>query len=89
MLHACIIAERISTRHLIWQYGLVQCIYVCMSVTLWNAINAYDQRPLPTPHAVHATCSIIATPLSKLAGCPNELDSGQPAQTATKELYNC
>ena len=38
----CIIAERISARHLILEYGLFERIYVCMSVTLRNAIiNAY------------------------------------------------
>ena len=37
-----VIAERISARHLILEYGLFERIYVCMSVTLRNAIiNAY------------------------------------------------
>ena len=37
-----LVAERLSARHLIREYGLVERIYVCMSVTLRNAIiNAY------------------------------------------------
>ena len=42
LLSIMIIAERISARHLILEYGLFERIYVCMSVTLRNAIiNAY------------------------------------------------
>ena len=34
-----IVAERLSMRHLILQYNLaMHCLYVCMSVMLWNAI---------------------------------------------------
>ena len=81
-----IIAERISARHLIPQYDLVQRICVYMSVTLWNAINAYDRHPLPTPHEVHATCSIVATSLGNLVGYPNELDSWPTCANGDKRV---
>ena len=42
IINNIIIAEHLSARHLILEYGLFERMYVCMSVTLRNAIiNAY------------------------------------------------
>ena len=74
---ASIIAKCVSTRHLIQQYGLILCIYVCMSVTLWNAIiNAwlFNQRPLPTPRGKLSLEHPFVLRV-ELQGCLNDLDN--------------
>ena len=66
-----IVAERISARHLILEYGLFERMYVCMSVTLRNAIiNAYAHAYV---HSIDVLYRLLLPGRSSV--CLNERDS--------------